>query len=262
MGAAVALGLSAVLLLAGCRPDTVDLAFRPAVGARYEYEVRVRSVTTTRLAGAAPRRSVDATVLSATQVVRSAGPDGVRVQVQLRRRGSPPRNFDVRFDRAAQLEALETVEGLPASVLGRLDLPEVFPGATGGPPDRRLAPGERWHTDAPLRLPDGRQTRVQGDGRLVELGIRHGRKVASTVTRTRLPLTAVSDAREGRLSLDGVEVTGVNAARDLADGSVMDASSTTRGTFRLLLSPPAGSAGAPVDGTLDVEVQSRTRRLG
>lgn len=258
---AVVAAIALTSVTPSCRPDTVRVAFRPRIGTRYHYVVKVRSVTTTRLAGADAQRTVDSAVLRAEHVVLAAGAEGVRVRVLLERAGSSPRTFVVRFDRAAQLEELETIEGLPASVLGGVDLPEIFPGAVGAPPNRPLAAGERWQTHETVRLADGRQVQVEGDGRLVELGVVDGRKLATIRTETRLPVTSASDVRGGRLALEGTEVSGITASRDLADGSVRTASSVTRGTFSLALTPLEGSVGPTLHGSLGVEVRSQTRRV-
>jgi hypothetical protein len=245
----------------GCDPDTVRVAFHPRPGARYSYEVKVRSVTTSRLGDAEPQRSVETAVLRADHLVLSTTGGRVRVRVQLRRPGTATRTYVVRFSPTAQLEDVETVEGLPASVLGRLELPEVFPSAAGAPPNRPLAPGDRWHTTDHLTLPGGGTGIVRGAGHLVELGVTDGRKVASIVSRTRLPLVTESQVRGGNLSLDGVEISDVKARRALSDGSVLSADSTTRGTFKMRLAPPFGNAGDAIPGNLTVEVRSQTRRL-
>ena len=147
------------------------------------------------------------------------------------------------------------------SVLGPLGISEIFPAAAGAPPDRPLSAGERWSIDDRLRLPGSAASRLRGGGHLVELGLLGGHKVASISSETRLPVSSVSQLRGGQLSLTGVEVTDSSATRELADGAVARAGSTTRGTFRVsLASTTAG--GSPVGGTMDLEVTSTTRRLG
>jgi hypothetical protein len=255
-----ALAVAALVMLAGCQADTVRVAFRPQVGSQYRYEVVVRTVTTIRLGGAAPERTVDQARLVTDQTVLSAGADGIRVAVELRRPGSTPRRFVVRFDRAAQLTAVESIEGLPTSVLGPLGISEIFPAAAGAPPDRPLSAGERWSIDDRLRLPGSSASRLRGGGHLVELGLLGGRKVASIRSETRLPVSTTSQLRGGQLSLTGVETTDSSATRELADGAVARASSTTRGTFDVTLASPT-SGGSPVGGTMELEVTSTTRRI-
>jgi len=247
--------------LASCKPATVTVAFRPRAGTEYRYDVRVHSTTVTHLGDTEPETSVDDAVLRSDGTVLSAGAGEVKMRVQLRRAGSPDRTFVVRLDRAAQLAGVETVEGLPPSVLGPDALPEILPGAPAAPPDRPLAPGDRWDIDLQPDLAGAAGTRLQGSGRLVELRLLDGRKVASTSAVTRIPLTSSERVRRGILALDGVATTESTAVRALTDGAVEEATSITRGRFDVTLSPPPGSPGDPLTGTLSIEVRSETRRV-
>jgi hypothetical protein len=253
------LGSVACIGLAACRPDTVQVAFRPRVGARFRYQVEVEKTRTIRLGSDAPQRTVDDTRLEADETVLASGPDGVRVRVELRRPGSAPRTFVVLFDRAALLTAVESVEGLPASILEPFGLSEIFPAAAGAPPPRPLAAGERWSIDDRLQLA-GSSARLTGSGRLSSFGVVGGRNVASIHSTTRLPVTTESALQGGRLALHGVESTVSTATRELADGAVEAASSTTNGSYQVTLTPPDGQ-GAPVGGTMSIQLRSRTRRL-
>ena len=254
----------AVCLAAGptaCGRDEVRVSFRPEVGATYRYEVRIHSVATTRLADTAPERSEEDLVLLAEHKVLSAGRSEVRVQVRLTQPGEPDRTFVVRLDRAAQLSGVDAVEGLPPSVVGPDALPQILPGAPGAPPDRPLSPGERWTIDAPAGLPGGGDARLVGTGRLVELGLLDGRKVASTRARTSLPLTSTAALRGNAVALDGTEVTDGTATRDVADGAVERAATVTHGDFAVTLAPAGDATGSRVAGSLTIEVRSETRRL-
>ena len=249
-------------LLAGCSPDTVRISFRPSVGTRYRHEVRVHSETTIRLAGSPPEETVDDAVLVTESVVLPGPPGEARVQVRIRQAGTPDRTFVVRFDRGAQLAGVEAVEGLPPSVLGPGALPHILPGAPGAPPDRPLGPGERWTIDTPVGLPGSPPARISGSGRLLELGLLDGRKVASTKAETRVPLTSTAPLRGSTMTLSGVEISEGTATRSLADGAVERAQTETRGEFRVTLSPVRpDELVAPVGGTLSIEVRSETRRL-
>ncbi|MGI9021629.1 MAG: hypothetical protein ACR2HV_00040 [Acidimicrobiales bacterium] len=261
----MAAATAVVALLAGglsaCSPDEVRVSFRPQAGASYRYEVRIHSVSTTQLADGDAERSVDDVVLLADHTVLSATGGEVRVRVRLRQEGMPDRSFVVRLDRAAQLAGVEAVEGLPPSVVGPDALPQIVPGAPGAPPDRPLSPGERWTIDAPADLPGSGDSRISGTGRIVELGLLDGRKVASTRARTRLPLTSTVALRGNAVALDGTEVTDGTATRDVADGAVERAATTTIGQFAITLAPAGDDRGSRVTGTLTIEVRSETRRL-
>ncbi len=259
---AVLVGALVGSLLAACSPDTVRVSFRPSVGTRYRHEVRVHSVTTIRLAGSPPEETVDDVVLITEDTVLPGPPGEVRVQVRLQQAGAPDRTFVARFDRGAQLAGVETVEGLPPSVLGPGSLPHILPGAPGAPPDRPLRPGERWTIDTPVGLPGAAPARISGSGRLLELGLLDGRKVASTRAETRVPLTRTAPLRGSNVTLSGVEISEGTATRAVSDGAVERARTVTRGQFRVTLSPAAPEElVAPVAGTLTVEVRSETRRL-
>jgi len=200
-------------------------------------------------------------VLEATDTVLEAGPEEVRVQVVLRRSGSPDRSFVVRFDRAAQLSGVETVEGLPPGVLGPLAFPEFLPAAAAAPPKGMLAPGETWKIDSRPVLPGGVEAHFEGTGRLVKVGSSGGRKVASLTSETRLPLRSSSRVGFITVALEGVETTNASATRVVSDGSVNSAESLTKGDFQVTLTGPGGDDAAPVTGTMTVEVRSETRRL-
>ena len=248
--------------LAACQPDTVRVTYRPEAGTTYRYEVRVHSLTLASLGDGEPQRTEEDAVLHVEHRVLDAEPDGpVRVQVRLRRPNSAPRTLVVRLDRAARLETVETIEGVPTTTLGELGLTEIFPAAAGAPPDRALRPGETWVIDEPVALPGTEPSRLAGEGRLAELGVIDGREVASIFSRTRLPVTRTTGVRQGTLQLRGNQVTESTARHDLSDGAVQRANSVTTGRFRVLLSPPPGRSGAPLEGRLEIEVRSRVRRL-
>ncbi len=253
--------LTAATVLAGCSEEKVEVSFRPKVGDSFRFELKVRSVTVTKLGNAPEERTVDEATLEATDTVLAAGPEEVKVQVVLRRVGSPDRSFVVRFDRAAQLSGVETVEGLPPSVLGPLAFPEFLPAAAAAPPMRMLAPGEKWKIDTRPVLPGGVEAHFQGTGQLVKVGSSGGRKVASLQADTRLPLVSSSRVGNVTVALEGVETTSASATRALSDGSVQEASSLTKGSFQVTLTGPGGDDAAPVTGTMTVEIHSETRRL-
>lgn len=259
-------GLSLVVLVAvsgGCKDDTVRVSFRPTVGAVYRYEVTVRSRSEVRLLGEPPDVHEEEVTLQSKQTVLEAGRDGVRVQVILGDASGSVRTFAVRFDRAAQLESVESEDAIIGEEAGVIGLSEIFPAAAGAPPEHRLGPGERWSIKDDVLLPGslGRAT-LTGSGRLVELGVLDGVHVAKLSTSSRLELSSKQQTDDGDVvALDGVQTTEQRATHDIGDGSVRSASSTTRGSYALEISPPFGDLREPVEGTLTVRVTSRTRRL-
>ncbi len=262
------LGLPALALtlavtgLVGCREGTVRLTFRPEVGAVYRYEVVVRTLSEVRLGSQEPEIREEDVVLTAEHTVLRAGDDGVEVKVLLQEPGGPDRVFEVVFDRAAQLEEVQSIEGVPDDRLGTLGISEIFPAAAGAPPDRPLEPGASWIIDDAIQLPgDAAATELTGSGRLVELAVVGGKEVARLASAARLPLVSVLAAPGGDLRLSGAQVTDYTATHDLADGAVRDATSSTVGSFDLEVAPPPGVGAQPVTGTLRVEVSSHTRLI-
>ena len=255
------LGLAGLLSgAAGCGEGTVQLGFRPEAGSTYEYEARVSSRTTTELAGRPPETAEDGTVLEVRQRVLDVSDEGARVEVVLRRPRVGDRAFVMRFDRAAQLTAVESVEGIPATALGELGLSEIFPAAAGAPPSGPLAPGDRWEVDDEVQLPGmAEPTRLTGEGRLTELGVVDGRDTATVTSSVRLPVTTTVSSSTGVRTLEGTQLTETTATFDLGDGAVISSTSVTTGTFRIRLAPPGDSA-PPVSGTLPVEGHSRITR--
>ena len=246
--------------LTGCEKESVNVGFRPEAGASYRYEIKVQSVTTTVLGDEAPDRAVDEVTLETRDTVLATAPDGVRVQVVLRRAGSPDRTFHVRFDRAHQLAGVDLVDGLPPEVLGPVGLPAFMPAAATAPPDRALTPGEKWKIDATQGVPGAAALRLEGTGRLVKVTTMGGRKVAAIKAETHVPLSSTTQVGGSTATISGTERTESTANRALADGVLEEATSVTRGTYDLVLSPAVG-AGAPVRGTMSVEIRAQTRRL-
>jgi hypothetical protein len=247
--------------LTACDKEAVHVGFRPPAGATYRYEIKVQSVTTTVLGDEPPSRSTDEVTLESRDTVLSASPEEVRVQVELHRAGSPVRTFNVRFDRGAQLAGIDEVDGLPAEVLGPVGLPEFLPAAVTAPPDRALSPGERWKIDATPSLRGADAVRLEGTGRLVKVASAGGRKVASIKAETRLPVSSTSRVGDATVTLTGAETTESTAMRAIDDGAVQEATSVTKGSYTISLSPEARASAMPVTGTMEVEIRSQTRRL-
>jgi hypothetical protein len=231
--------VACVLLLGACEPDTVRVAFRPRAGATYAYRVEVESVTVTALEGRTPQRVTDHFVLRADQDVLAVGDDSSRVRVTLRGANLGARSFVVRIDRAGQLAEVQRIEDLPASALGSLGLTVICPAAAGAPPPRPLSPGERWVVDEPVTLPGQARSRLRGSGRLTELGVENGEKVARVESTFRLAVQGTTELDESSFELSGTQSTTANATHRLVDGAVDDVRAVTHGRFRLTLLPPA-----------------------
>jgi hypothetical protein len=241
--------LLAALSLGACRDGTVRVAFRPEVGARYTYRVRVAADVVTRIADRPVRRTTDEDVFTARHTVLAAGRDGSRVEVRLESEGQEPRTFVVRLDRAGRLAEVQRIEGIPADVLGGLGLSEIFPAAAGELPDRPLAPGDRWRIDR------------DGSGRLTRLGVVDGRRRATVESDYVLPVSRTTSDGERPLRLEGDQRTRATSSYDVRDGAVEHVVADTTGRFRITVLPPSGETGPGIPGRLELRLRSETRRL-
>jgi hypothetical protein len=251
------------LLATGCRDDRVTITYHPQPGTTFEYAIHVVSSTTSAYPDRPPSHLPETPAdITARHRVLDAKDGTTRVEVQLAREGLGERTFVMRFDRAAQLTAVESVEGIPAEALGSLGLSEIFPAAAGAPPERPLRPGDHWAIDDQVQLAGmDAPARLTGTGQLVQLGVVDGHDTATVTSATTLPLTSTSATSAGVQTLVGTQTTTITVVYDLADGSVRHSTAATVGHFDVLLAPPAGQPGAPIKGTLSVEVRSEIRRV-
>lgn len=249
--AALALAVGAVAVV-GCRDHTVSVAYAPTVGDTYDYRYEIEATVTRSLEGQEPEVMRIDTELVARQQVRAVTDDGARIRLQLAREGGATRTAVAILDRAGTLEGVELVEGLSAAVSGLADEGSLIP-TLAGPPDRPLAPGDRWEV---------RQGQRRGEGRLERLGVIDGSDVA--VVRT----TATEDlARSVQAGASDTEVTGrvrsgATTSYDLHDGAIRRSRSWSRGEIDAEIEPPRGVRAEPVQATIRFEVSVRVTREG
>ncbi|MEY2398142.1 MAG: hypothetical protein QOJ00_1316 [Actinomycetota bacterium] len=244
-----------------CDDPAVRLTYRPVVGTRTTYQLRVRTSSVTKLEGVAPQRRNDSFVLRSDQRVRAAEQgDETQVTVRLTGDGQKPRNFVVRLDRAGQLATVETVEGVPSSSLGNLGISELLPSAAGALPQYALRPGDRWKINQRLRIGSAPAGRLVGSGRLAALGVSSGTKQARVDTEVALPVDRTTSADAGgTIRLQGAVRTVMHVTQRVTDGVVLGASARSVGRYAVTLTPPTIDGGPPVRGTLTVIVSSTTK---
>ncbi len=256
----VALAVAA-LAASACEDPAIRLTYRPAVGTRTSYELRVTTSSTTKLTGEPTRRRNDSFVLRSDQLVRDARPgDDAQVEVRLTGAGQPERDFVVRLDRGGQLATVETVEGVPTAALGNLGISELLPSAAGALPTKAVRPGDRWPISQLLRLGTARAGRLVGFGRLASLGVSDGTKQAVVDTEVALPVdrTTAGDGGE-TIRLVGAVRTTMQVTQRVRDGVVLGAKARSVGRYEVTLLPPTVDGGPPIFGTLTVVVSSVTK---
>jgi hypothetical protein len=243
-------------VLAGCASRSgpaVQLGFRAPARSTLAYDVTVATSVTTQL-GAPKEHHTNRTHFVTRQSVLDGADRRVAIEV-----GSPgaARHYVARLSRNGGLAALESADGLPASVDGDLGPAEVFPGATDAIPTRKLRPGDHWRIDERLTLA-GYRGRLQGRGRLV--GLRSRAATARVATVTTLPVRREIASEAGELELIGSQATTTDADYDVKTGSVVRARATTVGRYVVVIPPPPGTSGKSVQGKLTVRVTSTSIR--
>ena len=253
----------AAMLVSACSDPAIRLSYRPRVGTRSAYELRVATATTTQLEGETAQKRNDAFVLRSDQLVRRAEPGAdAQVAVRLSGAGQEARDFVVRFDRAGQLATVETVEGVPSAALGNLGISELLPSAAGALPRDALRPGDRWRISQLLRIGSLPAGRLVGWGRLASLGVSKGTKLAVVDTEVALPVDRTTALETGGTSrLEGSVRTTMHVVQRVTDGVVLQARAHSVGNYKVTLFPPAELAGPPVSGTLKVTVSSTTKAV-
>jgi hypothetical protein len=256
--------VTAALGASGCGSSTAVLTFRPRTGLHLRYRVDVRSMSTTVLEGHKPQLTTETTSFTLDQRVVEAGPQGATVAVELRPDRGRPQRFTARLDQAGQLAAVDQIEGVPAGLLGRLGIAELFPSIVLAPPAKGLAAGARWSLRQPVALPDRGDVTLRGHGRLVAFSLDQGVAVARVAEVFSLPVRQKIDDASGAILLDGTEATSSTTSRSVSDGTIVSGRARTTGRFAMTVAPPRSAAASPgtlVRGTMSVEVRSTTRRV-
>lgn len=281
--------LCTTLALAACDTDAVTIAGSAVVGDVQRYEVSVDHEVRRRLEPGAIASFPDAERTTAVLEVTASvveDPDGtVATDVEVRRNQEVARRFRVAAgdgDGAAVAGAVVVGSAgtlFDSVALGSPAVPDspaapdspagpgltgfggtTLPGRLAAPPATPLRPGDRWQIDTVVAGPDGEDRRITGDGRLDRLDRRDGFDVAVVVVDIDVPVRAVSEGAEGRISLSGTQRTTTTTAYRIDDGSVHDAETTVAATLDLAIEPPESIAAPPVRGTLDYTLRTVTRR--
>jgi len=255
--------MAATALAGGCAHDrrpSVQLGFHPTPGTQLVYDIDVHTSVVTRVGAPADRHSSHVRFTS-TQVVLDGPSPRLDIEVVASGVDGPQatRHYIARLDRSGALAALESVDGLPASVDGDLGPATVLPGATGAVPARRLRPGDGWSIDQRLVLP-GYRGRLTGRGRLV--GLRTSTATARVATATKLPVRRKVAAPAGEIEMIGSQATTTDADYDAATGVIVRARAKTVGKYVVVIPPPPGTTGKSVRGTLELTVTSTSVRHG
>lgn len=251
VGLALATSLVVGLATAGCRPATVSVAFAPKVGDVYTYRYEIEATVTRTRVGQPAQVDHVHTVLVARQEVRARRKAGVRLHLVLTRDGGTPRTADVLVDRVGSLEGIQLVEDRDAAALGLTDDGSLGPSQLTEPPDRRLAPGERWTIRAGTR---------HGTGRLDRLGVVDDADVAVVVTRVTDDVDETGRSGTSETHLGGALRSTATTSYDLDGGAVRRSRSHATGQLDARVEPPRGSTAKAVRATIGYDIAVRVTR--
>lgn len=250
----------AALFSVACEEHTVTIRFDPDVGDRYSFRSQISTEVEREIDG---ERTVESarSELEATESVIAVDDDTVTVEVTLDRDTAPSRSYEVRFDRADKLTAIDLIEGVPAEALG-LDLATDLPTDVASPPDGPLEPGDTWVIERTFTV-EGREepSVVTGTGRVDALGVEDGHEVAVVVVDLRVPVHSVVDTAAGRVTIVGVQTSRSRTTYDLADGAARGDRTDIDGDLDVVVEPPAGVVAPPVPGRIRYRVETETSRV-
>lgn len=251
----------ATTALAACEDPTFELRFEPEVGDEYRFRSEVTTDVTRRTEAETvdPEPTRTRAILDATETVDAIDGDDITVDVLLERDSAAPRGYEVRFDRADRITAIDLIEGVPADALG-LDLRTDLPAGVASPPSGPLEPGDRWEIERPIEG-RGPSTVVRGRGWVESLGVRDGDDVAVIIVELTVPVRATFETPDGTVTIEGVQESRSRTAYDLADGLARADSTTITGEIEVLIDPPEGVVAPPIPGLVRYRVEAVTERV-
>ena len=249
---AAVLAITGAAVVTACRPNTVRLGFEPEVGATYRYRYEIDAEITRAADGEEPRTTHLAVTVESRQTVVEVNDEGALLEVTLRSSSSPtPTTATVQVDRAGSLQAIQQIDGLPATSTG-LSTDALLAAAATRTPDHALVVGERW---------DVREGTITGDGRLDHLAVLHGDGAAVVEISLLEAFNATQETRGSEVVLDGDLRTHATTAFALEDGSVREGHTSSAGTVDVLVAPPTGVVAPAVEAAVTYELRVTTTRV-
>ena len=245
--------------LVACRPDRVGLEYRFPQGVT---EYRLEAAGSARWDIGGGGEGSYRVVFDVTERVRDD--DGAIAVVEvtmspvsveedgLPAPGSGDRTFALELDRYGGVPAILEVEGVDADTLDPEDL--IFIGTYR--PTLPLDPvelGGEWDSERLFEFERVFQE-IGARGRLESLYLDEDGPVAELSYTGEGPLEWTTELPQGMAELNGTGTTEQHASFDIDGGALREASSTTFGTFEVRV-VPAGGAGTPLTGTLELNLE-------
>lgn len=245
--------LALALAAGGCASEEVAIAFRPDLGAQYQFRYEISGTVTTTTDDGSPTEVTElTTTLETDQEVVEVVADGALVELRLRQEGGAERTAVVTLDRAGSLRSIETIEDLPIDAFALPAAGSVEASDAAAPPPGPLTVGQRWSVD---RGP------ISGEARLDSLGVVDGNDVARVQAELVERVDEAVSAGASAVRLDGTLRTRTSTTFDLDDGAVRHSRSSTTGTVRARIEAPPDIDAPAVTASIRYELVVVTTRL-
>lgn len=249
-------GAFALLVLAACRPDTVDLAYQFAEGQR---QYRLEADITSRWDIGESGEGSCHVVLDVVENVRENDGDTAVVEVamepvEVEEDGlACPRGggFTLEIGRNGRVTNVLEVDGVDADEVAEEE--SAFIG-TYRPtlPEEPVGLRDVWESEPQLEV--GALAQLATRGELDALYMDDDGPVAELSYSGAGPLEWVTELPQGTAGLGGSAKTRATAKFDLDRGTLVSASSVLRGDFDVRVRPSSGG-GTPLTGTLSLELE-------
>lgn len=258
-------GLSLLLVLVGCSPDQVELAYRFEEGTTQTFRMTARAEAEWDINGRG-QGSYDVS-FDVTETVESQDEDGSTVVVEmvptkaeedgLPSPGLERRSFSLRLGPNGEVLEVLRLDGIEASALDQDELAFIGtyrPPLPGGPVRLR----DEWADAREVQLGPTIQE-IETTGRLASFSRSGALRLARIAFTGTNALSWETGLPQGNARLDGDATTSGTALLDIDTGSLQEATSSTRGDFAVRVLPGAGAA--PIAGTLRLDLELTVERI-
>lgn len=255
----------ALLLLVGCRPDTVELAYRFEQGTTQTYKMTAHAEAEWDVSGQGTG-SYDVS-FEVTETVERVNDDEAVVMVEMvpteaEENGLPSpglerRSFSLRLGPNGEVLKVLQLDGIEASSVDHEEL--AFIGTYRPPlPEDEVRLGDEWSDERAIQLGSTFQ-QIEARGVLTALRRAGSANLARITFTGNSPLEWITALPQGEAQLTGDAATSGTAMLNIDEGYLEDATSSTRGDFAVLVIP--GDGAAPIRGTLRLDLVLTVERL-
>ncbi|MCA1704110.1 MAG: hypothetical protein LC808_12940 [Actinobacteria bacterium] len=259
------LALTLLFSLAACRTDKLDLAYRFSEGTVLKYSMHATAAASWDIGGTG-EGSYDVT-FEVVEAVQAVEEDGAVVAVSMSPEsssshglpapGPDARSFTLKVGQNGEVREVLEVDGISAQDLNPNDV--AFIGTYRPPLPLEPVPLQgSWRSRQEVQVGSVLQE-LATLGTLTALDRDRNGRTATMVYRGEGPVSWRATLPQGAADLTGTAATSSDAVLDIDGGFLRSAGSTTSGNFDVQVL--AQNGGAPLDGTLHLELYLDLRKL-